>query len=173
VRVAVAVAGGLQREQPRVVAAAGDQLVVGAELADPTLAEHGDAIGAAQAAEPVRDQEPRAPRAVAREGAMHAMLGLGVEPRAGLVEQQQVGVRPRQGARERDALPLADREGRAGGLRRAVLGDQRPAQRGGEAVGQRGELRIDVGEPRAARIRSWSSSAAALPSPMFSAAENS
>ena len=78
-------------------------------LDDAALVEDDDAVGAAHRREAVGDDERRAALHQVREGAGDERLGLGVELRGRLVEDQDRGVlvdRPR----DREPLALAARE---------------------------------------------------------------
>ena len=110
--------------------AAGEELVVAAVLDDAAVVDHDDAVGEARGLEPVRDQDRGATvRGHAHRG-LHLRLGLQVEVRGRLVEEQDRGIDEVR-ARERDELALARRQ------RPAALAHplQVPAgQRGDEVV---------------------------------------
>ena len=82
---------------------------MGAELDDPTVLEHADAVGVADGREAVRDQD----RGAVAGGGQDALEDLGlaahVELGGRLVEQHDAGATAhrRQGPGQRDALPLA------------------------------------------------------------------
>src|SRR5262245_53305702 len=122
------VAAELQLMEVRVAAVAGDQLGVRALLDDATALDHDDAIRDAGGGEAMRDDEGRAPARGAVERLDQRVLGRGVEARGRLVEDQDRRVADDR-ARDRDALLLAARQGRAAlGHRRVPalrqLGDQ-------------------------------------------------
>src|SRR6266581_4769798 len=93
------------------------QLGVPADLDDAAALEHHDAVGALDCREPVRDHDGGAAAHQGFERRLHLALGLRIERRGGLVEDQQRRVL-QQGARDRQALALAAREPQA------VLADQ-------------------------------------------------
>ena len=65
-----------------------------ARLEKAPLLEDEDPVGAAHGREPVRDEERRAPLREDAEALEHRVLGLGVESRRRLVEDQEVGLLP-------------------------------------------------------------------------------
>jgi hypothetical protein len=69
----------LQREEPGVLVACSDQLVVRAELGDATVDQHRDHVGVADRVHSVRDQQAGAPRAVPAQIGMQPVLRFRVE----------------------------------------------------------------------------------------------
>src|SRR5713101_6639690 len=103
------VRGRLHSEEAGVAAVELHQLRVRALLHQAAMFEEDDAVGAAHGREPVRDVHGGA---AAREGTQpleEVVLGLRVERRRRLVEQQDLGV-THERARQRDLLPLASRQ---------------------------------------------------------------
>ena len=83
-----------------------------AALDDAAVVEDEDGVRVRDRRKAVRDDEHRAPREEAIDGLLHETLGLGVERRRRLVEDENRRVdeqRPRDG----EALPLAAGEARA------------------------------------------------------------
>src|SRR5499427_617223 len=102
---ASAVARRLQLEQFRVSPARGDQLIVGAELAEPPALDHRDLVGRPDRREAVGDHDARPPVQVPAELREDDGLGLGDE------RDRRPGENPDVGAAEdkpgeRHALPL-------------------------------------------------------------------
>ena len=79
---------------------------MGSALGDPPVVEDEDAVGVADGAQAVRDEEARARAHDALERALHDRLALGVERARRLVEDQDPRVL-QQRARDGQALPLA------------------------------------------------------------------
>jgi hypothetical protein len=120
------------------------QLVVVADLGDPPALQDDQAVGAAEGAEAVGDgdRRPAADQVVQR--LLDLALGLGVDRRGRLVEDQDAGV-DQQGAGDRDPLPFAAGEGLAALADRGVV----PlGQAEDELVGARGAGRGDDLGPR-------------------------
>lgn len=123
----------LQVHQLGVPAVLAHQLRVRALLDDPALVEDVDDVGALDGAEAVGDGNGGAALGRLVQGGLDDVLGLGVEGRRGLVQEQDLGVAD-QGAGDGDALLLAARE------QRALAAHDRV-----EAVGQRHDELVDVG----------------------------
>ena len=101
--------GGPVAVEARVAPPALEQLVVRALLDDPAVLEHDDQVGVADRREAMSDHERRAAGEQPPERALDLPLGADVDRRRRLVEDQD----PRVGeerARERDELPLPERE---------------------------------------------------------------
>jgi len=100
--------GELQLDKVAVVAAAREQLLVPTDLEDSPVVEHDDLVGVPDRREPVRDHEDGPALDHPLERRLDLQLGLGVDVRGRLVEDQDTGIaqdRPRQ----RDPLPLPAR----------------------------------------------------------------
>lgn len=123
----------LQVHQLGVPAVLAHQLRVRALLDDAALVEDVDDVGALDSAEAVGDGNGGAALGRLVQGGLDDVLGLGVEGRRGLVQEQDLGVAD-QGAGDGDALLLAARE------QRALAAHDRV-----EAVGQRHDELVDVG----------------------------
>src|SRR6185369_12017189 len=99
----------LQAVKSRVEAAGGEQLAVAAHFDDTAGVDDDDAVGALDRREAVRDDEAGAPLHQPVERLLDQALGLGVERRRRLVEDQDRRVLvDRPG--DRQALALAARE---------------------------------------------------------------
>src|SRR5690348_1183315 len=76
--------------------------------------EHDDQVGHAHRREAMRDENRDAAAAASARGAREALeqrvLGLGVERRGGLIEDEQHGIVTHEAAGERELLPLAVRD---------------------------------------------------------------
>ena len=116
--VGVVDAAQLRLVQPPVGALARHQFVVRADLDDPAALQDDQAVGLAQGAQAVGDGDRRAALDQVVERLLDLPLGLGVDRRGRLVEDQDARV-DQQRAGDRDPLPLAARE------RLAALADQR------------------------------------------------
>src|SRR5580700_758678 len=98
--------GELQPVQLRVQAAEREQLLMGAAFDDPARIQHDDAVGLLYGGKPVRDDEGGAVAHQLRERRLDVPLGLRVERRRRLIEDQDRRIleqRPGDG----DALALA------------------------------------------------------------------
>ena len=84
----------------------------GPALDDAPLVEHDDAVGGADGRQPVRDDDRRPPLHHRLERALEARLGVRVDARRRLVEDEERRVAVER-AREREELPLARAEVRA------------------------------------------------------------
>ena len=89
--------------------AGGEQLGVGALLDDPPVLEHDDLARALDRREPVGDDDRRAAREQPPQAGLDLGLGVDVDVRRRLVEDEDARVRDER-ARERDELALAGRE---------------------------------------------------------------
>jgi hypothetical protein len=98
--------GALHR---RVQAAARDQLVVGPDLGRPAALEHDDAVGRPDRREAVRDHQRRPVQGQARQRLLDQTLGLGVDRRGRLVQDQDRRVLQER-PRDREPLLLAARQ---------------------------------------------------------------
>ena len=85
--------------------APGDQLVVGAQLGDPAVLDHGDAVGVVRGEQAVRDRDHGAPAHQPRECLADRFLRFTVERGGGFVEQEDRRVF-QEGARDRNPLTL-------------------------------------------------------------------
>ena len=86
------VAAGLQGEQPGVLAARRHERVVRAAFGDPPIAEHHDEVGSRTAPSRCgRSARSSGAAGTAAAGRAPRLLRLGVETRAGLVQDEQVG----------------------------------------------------------------------------------
>ncbi len=137
VRDAVVVAGQFLRvgQQPAVERAAVLQFLVGADVDQAALVQHGDAVGQRQGGAAVGDQHGGAAAHHLAQRVVDLRLDPGVHRRGGVVEQQQ----PRVGehrAGQGDALALAARQGQA------LLADH-----GVVPGGQRGDEPVGLGGP--------------------------
>ena len=105
------VGGGrrLAGDQAGVGAVAGHELVVAADLDDAAVVEDDDAVGVADGAEAVGDDEGGAALLQLLQRLLDEVLALAVERRGGLVEDEDAGV-AEDGAGDRDALALAAAE---------------------------------------------------------------
>ena len=123
----------LAGHQPRVGAAADDQLGVRALLDQAAPVQHEDPVGAHDARQAVREDERRAAEHESVEGGLDQRLALGVDGRERLVEHQHGRV-AQERPRDRDALPLA-----AGEAHAPLADDRRVALRepGDELLGVR------------------------------------
>ena len=92
-----------------VEAALGEQLLVGAHLAELALVHDEDGVGALDGGEAVGDEDAGAALDHALEGAANAQLGVGVDAGGGFVEDEDAGV-VGEGAGEVDELLLAGGE---------------------------------------------------------------
>src|SRR5438105_3110320 len=108
----------LQSVQAGVLAAEAQELLVRAELDDPSLHEHRDPVRVLDGGEAVRDDEARPILHQTVERPLHFPFAFRVEGAGGLVEQEDRRVLE-QGARDGDALPLPT------GERRPALADER------------------------------------------------
>ena len=95
-----------------------EQLLVRARLAQLALVQHQDLVHVLDGRQPVRDGDRRAAGHQHVQRVADQELGLGVDARRRLVEDQDARIE-RQRARERQQLLLPDRQ------RRAALGDRR------------------------------------------------
>ena len=89
----------------RVASAQRDELVMGAELDDAAVVDDGDAVGSHRRGEAVGDEHGGGAVEHGVEGPLDPRLGLEVEVRGGLVEDED----PRtgeEGARQREELAL-------------------------------------------------------------------
>ena len=107
-----------------------------ADLDDAAAVEHDDLVGVAHGREPVRDRDRRPPLGEPLERLLHRALGLRVERRGRLVEDEDRRV-AQDRPRDRDALLLAAREAVA------ALADDRVV-----ALGQRGDQLVDLRRAR-------------------------
>src|SRR5581483_7376403 len=98
--------------QRGVEAAPLEQLAVGALLDDAAVLEDDDQVGVADGRQAVGDDERRPPVQQPPQRALDRLLGADVDRARRLVEDEDARV-GEQGARERDELPLAEREARA------------------------------------------------------------
>ena len=98
----------LQAIKARVHAALRQQLFVRARLDDAPLVEDDDAVDRADGGQAMRDDDRRTPLHHRFERALEARLGVRVDARRRLVEDEQRRVAV-DGAREREELPLAAR----------------------------------------------------------------
>jgi hypothetical protein len=87
----LAVVDELQARDVEIGSRLAHELLVRAALHDPAALHHDDEVGAAQRAEPVRDDERRAARNRAVERFENLVLGLAVDRRGRIVEQQDGG----------------------------------------------------------------------------------
>ena len=123
------------RVEPRVEAAAREQLVVGAALDDPAVLDGEDHVGAEDRGEPVRDRDRRAPLHQRLERLLHEPLAVGVERGGGLVEDRgSAGLRGSPARWPAAALPAGEAV--------AALADH-----GVVAVGEREDPVVDVRRP--------------------------
>jgi hypothetical protein len=88
------------------------QLVVAAQLQQPAIVEHGDAVGGTDGGEPVCHHHRGAAAHQARQRLLYEALGLVVERRGGLVQDEDGRVLE-DGAGDGHALALAARQARA------------------------------------------------------------
>ena len=141
------------------------QLDMRPRFGHPSTINHQDLVGVLHRGQPVGDQDRRAPRQDRLETGQDLPLGLGIDRRQRVVEDQDLRLR-RQRARQRHPLPLATRKGET------ALADQRvvPVGEGGQVGRQAGRLRRALHPLEVDRSRHC----AATPNPMFSAtvAEN-
>ena len=79
---------GVPVDEGGVVAAEGEQLLVGAALGDLPVVEDEDLVRVADGREPVRDRDRGAARADGVDGLLDGLLGLRVEGAGGLVEDE-------------------------------------------------------------------------------------
>src|SRR5215472_13696204 len=93
----------------RIEAAGGEQLGVAARLDDAAGVDDDDAVGTLDRRQSVRDDDARAALHQSAERLLDEALGLGVERRRRLVEDEDRRVLEDR-ARDREALPLAARE---------------------------------------------------------------
>src|SRR4051812_5409656 len=91
--------------QPRVEGPGADQLLVRAALDDPALLKDEDAVGVADGAQPVRDDEARPPHHQPAQGLLHEPFALTVERAGRLVEDEDLRVL-QDCAGDAHALPL-------------------------------------------------------------------
>src|SRR5262245_57673524 len=96
----------LQLVEHRVAPIVAQQLVVAAGLHDAAAVDHQDAVGMHDGCEPMRDRDGGAAAAELGDRFLHVALGLGVERRGGLIEQDDWRILD-QRARDCDALALA------------------------------------------------------------------
>src|SRR5881628_419046 len=103
---------GLQVEHRAIAPALRHQLVVGAQLDNPAVLEHTDAVGVTHSRKPMRDQDRRRPTGGREDAVEDLGLAADVELGGGLVEQHQPRPEPHRTQRpgEGDTLPLATRE---------------------------------------------------------------
>jgi len=101
----------LQIVEPLIDAALVDQFLVRSHLADASLGQYHDLVGAANGREPVRDDNHGAVLHQVGQGLLNEQLGFGVEVRGSLVQDQNGRVLE-QGAGDGDtlALPAAELE---------------------------------------------------------------
>ena len=92
-----------------VAAARGHQLVVGADLDDPAVVDHHDAVGPHGRRQPVGDEHGRAVLEQDVEGGLDLRLRLEVEVGGGLVEHQHPGM-GQEGPGQGDELALPGRQ---------------------------------------------------------------
>ncbi len=78
-------------------------------LDDPPVVEHDDQVGAADRGQPVRDDERGSSGEQQAKPVLDAPLGSDVDRRGRLVEDEDPRI-GEQRSRERDELPLAERE---------------------------------------------------------------
>src|SRR3954464_623092 len=133
----------LQIEHRLIASAQRHQLVVGAELDDPTTLEDADAIGLPHGGEAMRDQDGRRVPGRGEDALEDLRFAADVELRCRFVEQHDggAGLHRAQRAGQRDALPLT-----AGEIRAAVVA----ARQNRVEAGQR--RRAGGGERRAQRL---------------------
>ncbi len=124
---------GLFFEEVGVVAVAGEELVVGAELGDAAVDEDGDAVGVAGGGDAVGDEDGGAALHGLAEAGEDLLFGVGVYAGEGIVEDEDGGI-AQDGAGDGGALLLAAGEGDA------ALADD-----GAEAAGELEDLVGDVG----------------------------
>ena len=101
-------------------------------LDDPAALEHGDVVRACRRGEPVRDQQPGAPREQALRGRHHTGLGDRVHPGRRLVQHDHPDVAHQQPG-ERDQLLLAGGQRRAARAEHGVQPVRQPLHPGGQA----------------------------------------
>ena len=95
----------LQRVQPVICPAFGEELGVRAPLHDSSAVEHKYEIGVHNRRESMGDHEHRATREQPIDRLLNQTLRLGVERRRRLIEDENRRV-DQQGARDRETLPL-------------------------------------------------------------------
>jgi len=127
---------GVPEDERRVPTAAREQVLVRAHLDNPPVVEDDDLIGIADGREPVGDCDRRAALGEALERGLDRSLGLRVERRRRLVEDEDGRVAENR-ARDCDALLLA------AGEAVAALADD-----GVVAVGELHDPVVDRGRPR-------------------------
>ena len=99
----------MQLVELEVKAVVGEELLVGALLAELAFVHDEDGVGALDGAEAVGDQDAGAAGDHAGEGEAHAVFGVGVDGAGGFVEDEDAGV-VREGAGEGDELLLTGRQ---------------------------------------------------------------
>ena len=99
----------LQGVEVGVQASVGQELIVTAVLHDSPAVEYVNAVGVADAGQPVGDEQHGASLSVRPDHFEQVVLGARIEGRRGLVTDQQSSV-PVETPRDRDALPLATGE---------------------------------------------------------------
>ena len=116
-RLFLAVRGGLDAVELRVLAAVRDQRLVRAHLDDACAVEHHDEVGHAHGREPVGDEHGDPARVgtlvtARRRGVAleQRVLGLGVERGRGLVEDEEQRMVAHEAARQCELLPLTERD---------------------------------------------------------------
>ena len=97
-------------EETGVVAVAGDEFVVGAELGDAAGDEDGDLVGVARGGDAVGDEDGGATFHDSLQAAEDALFGVGVDAGEGVVEDEDFGIAD-DGAGDGGALLLAAGEG--------------------------------------------------------------
>ena len=107
------------RPESRVAVAPRDQLVVRGDLDEPAVLHQGDAVGALGGREPVGDRDHRAALREHRERLLDRRLGLRVERRGRLVEDDHCTDRRARRGRARRAAARRSRAGRRGSARRS------------------------------------------------------
>ena len=92
------------------MAAVGDQLFVAALFEDAAAGEHDDVVRHPDGGKPVRDDDGHLVLGNFSEALEDERFGAGIHRGGRLVEHQDVGSLPHERARQRDLLPLAERE---------------------------------------------------------------
>src|SRR5206468_1488947 len=103
---------GLKVEHRAVATALGHELVVRAELDDPAVFEHADAVGVADRRKAMRDEDGGAVTTGSQDAVEDLGLAADVELGRWFIEQHDAGAElyGTQGSRQRDTLPLPARK---------------------------------------------------------------
>jgi hypothetical protein len=124
---------------------------VAAPFGDHPVGQHDDRVRVPDRIQPVRDQQRRPAGPVFPHGGVQLVLGVDVQPRARLVQHDQVGRLAQERPGQRHPSPLTAGEQHAGGrapVRTGPRSDEDPGQRGVVAGRQGLQGLVHAGLPR-------------------------